>query len=282
VFVTDALGHYHHDLALEARAVNSPDEAKARGLKNLASMAASTGDADSSTTTDKFRASYSSLFTKEIITTEPVDDETISGDGNGKEILHLLCKLTEDADSPDLQQPLIMTRPTSFQQATSHQPGEDPSVVDNDSSAYQLVFAPGLITVSRAFQHLDPVQPVDKQVKFNVIAMELYKDFKGVAPTTDLHVVLQAHIANQVTTSCLESVYVANGRGAEASQGDTEWVRWDATSDNDAVATLIGTDNGLASSFILEDYKVTLGGKTLVAMYTRRQAGEWAMATQYS
>jgi hypothetical protein len=280
VFITDAQGHYHPGLALEGRAINTPDEAKARGLKNLASIAASTGDADSSTTTDKFLASYPPLFTKEIITTEVVTDDTALGDGNGKEILHLLCKLTEDADSPDLQQSLIATRPTSFQQMTSRSLDQKPGEVDNDS-AYQLVFAPGLIAVPRAFQHLDPVQP-DKRVKFNVIAMELYKTFKGAEPPTDLQVILRIHIANQVTTSSLESVYVANGRGAEAAQGDTEWVRWDAINDNDAVAMLIGTDNGLASSFILADYKTTLRGKTLVAMYTRRQAGEWAMATQYS
>ncbi|KAJ6467577.1 hypothetical protein C8R47DRAFT_1062713 [Mycena vitilis] len=195
-------------------------------------------------------------------------------------ILHLVSKLTDDKNSPNLQQPLLPSLPPSFQEVTSHAPGK--ANVPDSNPAYRIVFAPGLIVVADAFNDLDPVQPADNRVKLDVIAMEFYKQFKGSAPPSDLKWVMRIHIANSLSQACFESVYEANGRGAEAGESDTEWVRWDFTTDRDAIAMLLGTDNGVASTFILQDYKATLGGRTIVAVYTRvnsRTLGRWRQST---
>ncbi|KAJ6578486.1 hypothetical protein B0H19DRAFT_1062966 [Mycena capillaripes] len=270
---------HQRELSVVSRAADSPEQARTRGLANLAKVAAATSDVDKAQTTDKFQALYASLFKKETITNKAVESDTALGDGNGKQIFDLLTKLTEDASSPDLQQPLLPNVPTSFQQVTSHEPGQA-DVLDNNP-AYQLVFSPGLIVVAAAFREFDPVE-ANKRLNLNIIAMELYKAFKGEAPPTDLRFILQINVANPATQASLESVYTAHGVAADIAQDDTEWVRWDATTYGDDVAMLLGTDNGLVSTFLLADYKTTVGGKTVAAVQTRRQAGQWAMATEYS
>ncbi|KAJ6545227.1 hypothetical protein B0H19DRAFT_1266691 [Mycena capillaripes] len=263
-------GRHRRELFVVSCAVTTPEDARARGVTNLAKVAAATADNDQALTTDKFQAIYASLFKTETITNEAVESETALGEGNGK---------TKEEDSPPLQQPFPLHVPTSFQQATSHAPGKAEEVDNNP--AYQLVFAPGLMAVASAFRNLDPVA-VDDQINLNIIAMELYKAFKGGAPPTDLQFVLRFNIANSVTQASIESVYTGNARAAEVAEEDTEWVRWDVNTYRDDVAMLLGTDNGLASTFLLVDYKTTIGGKTVAAVLTRRQAGVWAMATEYS
>jgi hypothetical protein len=110
--------------------------------------------------------------------------------------------------------------------------------------------------------------------------MELYKAFKAGA----LQQISSSYFRSTslITQASIASVYTGHAMTADINENDMEWVRWDATANGNNVATLVGTDHGLVSAFLLVDYKTTIGGKSVAAVHTRRQPGQWAMATECS
>ncbi|KAJ7218582.1 hypothetical protein GGX14DRAFT_595315 [Mycena pura] len=80
------------------------------------------------------------------------------------------------------------------------------------------------------------------------------------------------------------NVYNTHGLGDQAAQDDIEWTRWavdDVECGKAVVMALLGTDNGKGAAFILIDYKTSVGNKHVVAIYTRRQEGSWALVVGY-
>ncbi|KAJ6572812.1 hypothetical protein DFH09DRAFT_1460819 [Mycena vulgaris] len=245
------------DFALSVRAPTDPASAKLKGEQIWAQIAAATADKSPALTTDKFRASYSAIFT--------VADEipTNVRGGEGMDIASLFNTVT--VGGPDLPKPLFSALPDTLHR------------VENEGTvAYELIFTPGVIVASYSFKEDDPIRPRTAQVNWDVIAMELYKDFKGVDGPTDLRFVMRLHIVNPVTIGVLEELYANSQMSAQASANDIEWTQWDANDGKcgtDAVLTLLGTDNGSGAGFMLIDYHATLGGKRIINVYTRRQNG---------
>jgi len=132
------------------------------------------------------------------------------------------------------------------------------------------------------FKAQDPVAAAN-QVAWNVVAFEQYKEFKGADAPTDLRFIMRFHIDNPVTNAVLSDVYNTHQMATQAGQDDIEWTRWaaDDACGLDVILSLLGTDNGKGAAFILIDYKATLG-KSIVAVYTRRQEAQWAMVVEYA
>ncbi|KAJ7828612.1 hypothetical protein B0H13DRAFT_1917007 [Mycena leptocephala] len=152
-----------------------------------------------------------------------------------------------------------------------------------ENTPYQILFARGLIVATYSDRMADPV-PTANQVPWDVVAMELYKGYRGPDGPSDLKFVLRYHITNVITIGILEELYTASQMASAISADDSEWIRWDANDgacDTNAVLTLLGTDNGTGSGFILVDYAATIGGKRIVNIYTRRLNSVWHMATEY-
>ncbi|KAJ7890414.1 hypothetical protein B0H13DRAFT_1887503 [Mycena leptocephala] len=139
---------------------------------------------------------------------------------------------------------------------TSHDTGKADEVDNN--LANQFIFAPGLMVDAAAWKQFDPIEE-NSRLSLNIIAMELYKAFKAGAPPTDLHF----RSTSLITQASIASVYTGYAMTADIDENDTEWVRWDATANSDDVATLVGTGHGLVSTFLLADYKTTIGGNVI-------------------
>lgn len=176
---------------------------------------------------------------------------------------------------PPLQNPLLTTLPPTITQRLI--PGKTQGNV-----AFENVYAPGVIVAVNNFKTEDPVAAAN-QVAWNVVAFEQYKEFKGTDAPTDLQFVMRFHIDNDVTIAVLADVYNSHELAAQAALDDIEWTRWAADDQcgMDVILSLLGTDNGKGAAFILIDYKTTLG-KNIVAIYTRRQEGQWAMVVEYA
>jgi hypothetical protein len=252
--------------SLSARAVGSPEEALVKGQQIWAQISATTADKSPTLTTDKFQASYPQIFT------ESTDENTL--DSSIFSVFNILDPKVEND---------VLAAPLFAELAGIPTLRKRENNLDNSDLAYQFFFAPGLIVNTWAFRENDPVSPPDKQVPWDVIAMELYKEFKGAAGPTDLRFIMQYHIINPVTTTALEQLYTAAKMADKATATNTEWTKWDPTEacENTAVLTLLGTDNGVGAGFMLADYRATLEEKDIVNIYTRRQSGSWHMVIEY-
>ncbi|KAJ6629682.1 hypothetical protein B0H10DRAFT_1986284 [Mycena sp. CBHHK59/15] len=253
------------DFSLSARTPTDPASTKIKGEDIWAKILAATTDKSPALTTDKYLASYTTLFT--VSEDIPAD---VKGQ-RGNEILSLFNKLTENG--ADLANPLFPNFPATLRKRQAR-----------TLFTYELEFAPGVIVAATSQKRRDPIPPAE-QVNWNVIAMELYKEFKGEDAPTDLRFVMQFHISNDLTKTVLTELYTNSQMAAAASAINTEWVKWDANDGGcgtNAVLTLLGTDNGSGPGYILVDYHTTLGGKQIVNIYTRRQSGWWGMVIEYA
>ncbi|KAJ7110872.1 hypothetical protein C8R44DRAFT_933767 [Mycena epipterygia] len=208
----------------------------------------------------------------------PADCLTKGQNTTGKQIISLFNK--ETLGGANLPNPLFPALPTTLQRvATTPDPEHEGSGFD--VVAYEFAFAPGAIVAVQSFTDEDPVTDKTKQVPWNVIAMELYKTYKGSAPPTDLKYIARFHIVNDVTVDALKEVYTASGKQADISKQDTDWVAWDPNDacGGTAVPTLLGTDNGAGAGFLLVDYMGTLK-KKIKFIHTRHSDGQWGMVIE--
>ncbi|KAJ7828601.1 hypothetical protein B0H13DRAFT_1916997 [Mycena leptocephala] len=233
---------------------------KQKGTGIWALITAATTDKSPALTTAKFQASYVGGFT-----TTSVNRDVTGGLGNS--ITSVLNRVA------------ISGAPS----ASPLFPNLDPVLQQQENTPYQILFARGLIVATYSDRMADPV-PTANQVPWDVVAMELYKGYRGPDGPSDLKFVLRYHITNVITIGILEELYTASQMASAISADDSEWIRWDANDgacDTNAVLTLLGTDNGTGSGFILVDYAATIGGKRIVNIYTRRLNSVWHMATEY-
>ncbi|KAJ7464290.1 hypothetical protein B0H11DRAFT_2198100 [Mycena galericulata] len=240
---------------------------KVRGQDLWDKVTAATADKDAAQTTAKYQASYQQLSQPQSIPT---------ASGLGRQIFSLFARLKNSGVRlPPLQAPLLANMPATITQQII--PGKS-----EGSVAFENVYAPGVIVGVNNFRAEDPVAAAN-QVGWNVVACEQYKEFKGTAAPTDLQFIMRFHIDNSVTIAVLNDVYTTHQMAAQAAQDDIEWTKWAADDDcgMDVILSLLGTDNGKGAAFILIDYKATLG-KNIVAIYTRRQEGQWAMVVEYA
>ncbi|KAF8143744.1 hypothetical protein K438DRAFT_1783445 [Mycena galopus ATCC 62051] len=235
----------------------------AKGAEIWAKIGAATADTSPTLTTDKFLASYKDYFTvsEEMSTTVK---------GRGMEILSVFNTVKENGQV-NLAHPLWADPPpTMLKRAT------------RSLFTYELAFAPGVIVAVTSHRARDSIPPA-QQVPWDVIAIELYKEFKGQGnPPTDLRFVMQFHINNALTKSVLQQLYTNSQMDLQAP--DTEWTKWDpyaGSCEMTAVLALLGTDNGVGSGYALVDYHTTLGAKVIVGVYTRRQSTWWNMVFEY-
>ncbi|KAJ6540879.1 hypothetical protein DFH09DRAFT_1323115 [Mycena vulgaris] len=254
------------DFALSVRKVTNSAEARIKGQGIWAKISVVTADESPVLTTDKFIASYRAIFPNgEAIPTNVVGQ-------NGNDILSLFNK--ETANGVDLTPRLFPGLPDTLHRFKN-----------TGTEAYTFVFSPGVIVAVASFHKFDPVRPVSAQVHWNVIAMELYKSFRGTDGPTDLKFVMRFQISNPLTVAVLQELYANSGMSAEAKASDTVWRIWnpnDGACGTNAVLTLLGTDNGSGAGYILADYQTTLGGKKIVNVYTRRQSRWWSIVTEYA
>ncbi|KAJ6474568.1 hypothetical protein DFH09DRAFT_1472359 [Mycena vulgaris] len=247
----------------------NPDECLQKGRAIWDRILTAKADTPRATTTDKYLASYPPYFTgKYDITTKP-DPEDYD---LGNQIMSALNR--ETLDGAELKNPLFPGLPATLKERDT-----------GDIGAYELVFAPGLIVAVASFKSQDPVKPASAQVNWDVIAMELYKEYRDKAGPKDLKYVLRFHVLNPVTRAVLEKLYRDAKMEKQIYQDDTDWVKWDPTKSRaglDAVCMLLGTDNGSGAGYILVDYKVTVGRSGIAAIHTRRSDGQWAMAIEYA
>ncbi|KAJ7034267.1 hypothetical protein C8F04DRAFT_1102100 [Mycena alexandri] len=254
------------NFALAPRAPTDPASAKVKGEQIWALIGATTADKDPSLTTAKFLAGYAGA--RPVFTISQDLSTNVKG-GLGNEIWSVFNKQTENG--VDLEHPLLPALATTLRRRTARTP-----------LTYDLVFAPGVIVSAIAFKKRDPV-PEAEQVNWNVIAMELYREYKG-GDVSDLKYVLQLHIDNDVTQAALVELYTNSRMATDATARNTDWTRWDANDGGcgtNAVLTLLGTDNGSGSGFLLVDYRATLSGRDIGYMYTRRQSSWWDMVVEY-
>ncbi|KAJ7144597.1 hypothetical protein C8R44DRAFT_145519 [Mycena epipterygia] len=256
-----------------ASGCQTPETCLAKGQGIWNSINAATADTSKDKTTTKFAASYPQIFSAKGSVNQDISTST---DDTAKEIMSLFNKKTfdDEGNAADLENPLFPGLATTMKR-----------VANADEDAYEFVFAPGVIVAVRSYKNMDPVTPAANQVNWDIIAMELYKQYKGSAPPTDLRFIMRFHIANAVSSLILEQIYKNGGLEDQLTSEDTDWVKWDANDAHcgqNAVLTMLGTNNGSGAGYLLIDYHTTLGGKKLKYMYTRRQDDMWAMVTEYA
>ncbi|KAJ7144599.1 hypothetical protein C8R44DRAFT_916680 [Mycena epipterygia] len=249
----------------------TPEDCLAKGQEIWNSITAATADV-SKDTIAKFAASYPAIFSAKDSVNQVISS---SKDEIAKEVMSLFNKKTldDEGNAADLENPLFPGLATTMKR-----------VANADDDAYEFVFAPGVIVAARSYKNLDPV-PSEKRAQWDIIAMELYKEYKGSAPPTDLRFVMRLHIANAVSNLILAEIYKSGALEDQLTLENTDWVKWDpndARCGKNAVLTMLGTKNGSGAGYILKDYHTTLGGKKLKYMYTRRQENMWSMVTEYA
>ncbi|KAJ7242490.1 hypothetical protein C8J57DRAFT_1367631 [Mycena rebaudengoi] len=229
----------------------------------MAWILAATPDTSLDSTTDKFLASYVNID-RPLFTI----DELLSTDVPRSIASEIASLVNKTVNGPDLQVPLIPDLATTLRKRRARTP-----------KTYEFWFAPGVMVNSVAYRMNDPIQAVP----WDVIAMEMYKEFKDGADPSDLRYLVQFHIDNPLTQTVLAKLYTTGGMAAQATGDDTEWTKWDANDGScgtDAVLTLLGTDNGSGAGFILVDYHTRMREKKIAYMYRRRQARWWGMVIE--
>jgi hypothetical protein len=151
-------------------------------------------------TTAKFQASYASGFT----TTSVNRDAT---EGLGNSITSVLNRVA------------ISGAPS----ASPLFPTLDPVLQQQENTPYQILFARGLIVATYSDRMADPVLTAN-QVPWDVVAMELYKGYRGTDGPSDLKFVLRYHITNVITIGILEELYTASQMASAISADDSEWI----------------------------------------------------------
>jgi hypothetical protein len=147
-------------------------------------------------------------------------------------------------------------------------------------SAYENYFSSNAIFAINNFKAQDPVETA-KQVNWNVVAFEQFKNAGG--KPTDLKYVMRFEISNAGTKAVLEEVYKSAGKEADITAEDTqEWQSWTHSGNGDSFLGLLGTPNGNGAGYILSDYAATLGQKSIQAIHTGRQEGQWSMVVEYT
>jgi hypothetical protein len=247
--------------SLAARLVDNPAQALSRGERLWEKISAATIDKSPAETTEKFQASYPGIFTV---------DEDVDTDDPTAPMMSTFNKVTFRGD--DLANPLFLELAGIAKLQKRSDGGALP--------AYEFLFGPGLIVNTMAEKADDPVAK-NSQVPWNVIAMELYREYKSPNGVGDLRFIVQYHVINGVTIAALEQLYEQGNISGEATADDVGWRKWDISCGT-AMLTLLGTDNGVGAGFMLVDYRATLGGKQIVNIYTRRQRGWWHMVIEYA
>ncbi|KAJ6536415.1 hypothetical protein DFH09DRAFT_1369412 [Mycena vulgaris] len=256
---------HSRDFSLSIRSPTDPPSAKIKGEQIWADFSAATADKSPALTTDKFMASYPRRFSID-------EDVSTSVTGqNANEIWALFNRVS--VNGADLDHPLFPGLPTTLKRRAT-------TTLLN----YEVYLSPGVIIATLAYKDRDRVPKAD-QVNWDVIAMELYKQYRGAESPTDLRFIMQFHIDNKLTQDVLVELYTKSGMTADLEALNAGWTKWDANDGGcgtDAVLTLLGTVNGAGAGWMLFDYHTTLGGKRLANMYTRRQAGWWGMVIEFA
>ncbi|KAJ6554091.1 hypothetical protein B0H10DRAFT_1967936 [Mycena sp. CBHHK59/15] len=224
-----------------------------KGKELWTAISEKAGDTPKDKTTDKYMASYNDL-----VKTKSMD--TTVGPGFFIKALFLYLK--------PLKTPLLLSFPATITVKLIISKNEA-------SAAYELGYVPGVIVAINSFNVQDPVDPA-KWVNWN---------FNGDASPTDLKFVAQFHIRNDVTIAVLVAAYnMFEATKPDIEAEDMEWKKWPYEEEATRAVTLalLATDNGKGTRFILYDYKGTLAGKRISAIYTRHQESKWAMAVEFS
>lgn len=101
---------------------------------------------------------------------------------------------------------------------------------------------------------------------------------KAKHPVASLKYVLRWAIDNDETIAVIDALYEKKGI-KDAKKQEGEWVPW-LPGTEDFLA-LLGTKNAAGAAYLLIDFPVSLGKKTVKRILTRKVLGKWAMLIEY-